>query len=197
MGNNETKVGDEVVCKYENGIHCYKGSKLHNLGDQPAVISDYETAWYKDGELHRTAVDKDGKTMPALIKECGYKYWYKNGVLHRNDGPAVEMDTLKKYYKDGELHRIDGPAIEFYLGKEWWLNGQRHRDERDSNGNALPAVDRYDRKEWWIHDKMFRNNGHVIECADRHYLTMVDGKLQCVKHDQQPYSGQPTRKINL
>ena len=55
-----------------------------------------------------------------------YKMWFLNGERHREDGPAVERESvLKEWWLNGELHREEGPAVDYINGaKEWYLNGK-------------------------------------------------------------------------
>jgi hypothetical protein len=75
----------------------YKNNRLHNDGDEPAIIfADGSKHYYKEGKLHR-----DGD-MPAGVYVNGDTYYYLNGNRHRYDGPAVILaDGTEIYYWHG------------------------------------------------------------------------------------------------
>ena len=78
MGN--TYVTDEQgVVKHWKKI---AGRAVLHREDGPAVIGPWGTAWYINGQRHRT----DG---PALEFPDGMQHWCLNGKLHRVDGPAI------------------------------------------------------------------------------------------------------------
>jgi hypothetical protein len=77
-------------------------NKLHNVGDEPAVIwADGSRFWYKNGRYHR-----DGDE-PAIIYANGSRYWYKNGLQHRDgDEPAIMCaNGVRHWCKNGAFMR--------------------------------------------------------------------------------------------
>lgn len=89
---------------------------IHN-DNGPAVESSFNSAWYKDGLLHRI----DG---PALFCFDGtHEEWYINGLLHRDFAPARTHNSGSyEWYQHGQLHREDGPAIRSIINGEENLN---------------------------------------------------------------------------
>lgn len=80
------------------------------------------TAWYRNGNLHRT----DG---PAVDYHDGTQLWYQNGDLHREDGPAhIDKDGSQFWYKHGAIHREDGPAVISSNGSQSWYLDDKEVD---------------------------------------------------------------------
>ena len=93
--------------------------KLHQNGDEPAVISeDYKEFW-KNGKLHR-----DGD-KPAVVGK-GLRMYYQKGKLHRANGKPAVVSIVVEYYENGVKHREGGkPATQGgFEDPEYWIRGK-------------------------------------------------------------------------
>lgn len=84
---------------FEHGV-------LHNINDQPAVISKFKKEWWYEGVMHRdngAAAVISHREHPLSITEK----WFVYGILHRENGPAV-INTINgkiqmyRFYLDGK-----------------------------------------------------------------------------------------------
>lgn len=85
--------------------------KEHNQpeNNSPSEIENGTKKWRnKKGQLHRTGIDVNGLTQPAVIRSNGTKEWWKHGRPSRTD--AIK----------GMLQ----PAIvDKHGNKQYWVNG--------------------------------------------------------------------------
>ena len=80
----------------------------------PAIISNGNKSWFKNGAGHRDDLDENGRVLPATIWSDGSQFWYKNGFYHRNERdengrvlPAIIWsDGSKCWYTNGLRRRI-------------------------------------------------------------------------------------------
>lgn len=107
----------------EDSRNIWRTSASEDEGEH-LIIGGMDTAWMKDGVLHR----EEG--LPAVGNAWGRReeYWFQ-GQLHReNDLPAVERMGHKEWWFQGHRHRDGGPAVIIPDGtREWWCHGRLHR----------------------------------------------------------------------
>lgn len=171
--------GNEDECNFKNGC-------LDSEDDMPALITKNYVKWYKEGKLHRSAVDKYGNQKPAFISNNGKIKYYIGGKLHRNPnangeiGPAVILENgTEKWYHKGKLHREDGPAVIYANGDyQYYKQGKLHSSSDNINEPTCHftsyknIANRYNSPlyncyaynippikeylEWWVEGKLIR-----------------------------------------
>ena len=188
-----SNLSDETEWYHDGKTHIeewYFDGIPHRLNG-PAIISNGQEEWRKNGKLHRHEEDGPAVTYKSSKKlKNGRKEWWKDGKLHRENAPAVVWDNgNQEWWYDGKRHREDGPAIIFPNEIRSWdpdpndqwfrclSNKPRHNDWNHRKNGEISAMS-YAIEEWWKNGVRHRDNGPAIVEKDGSEAWYFNGILQ-------------------